>query len=128
MRALPKMHSASFVIGGIQLMWAAGFVLSNGGRLLTLLNAYSVKWAFLALLVISGVMCVIGSIATCRRLRHAGLTLTVFTCLLAFMVLLNHNLVGVMSLSLPFVAMSAATVLFLDVRRKPRKESKCQNG
>jgi len=124
MRALPRPHLASFVIGGIQLTWAAGLFFSNGGRLLELLNLYSVKWIFLACLLISGLMCMLGAFVAHRRIRHGGLMMTSFVCLPAFFVLLGNNMVGIMSLSLPFISFSAAIALVMDIRRKPR----CQSG
>ena len=124
MRALPRPHLASFVIGGIQLTWAAGLFFSNGGRLLAMLNLYSVKWIFLACLLISGLMCMLGAFVAHRRIRHGGLMMTSFVCLPAFFVLLGNNMVGIMSLSLPFISLSAALALVMDIRRKPR----CQSG
>jgi len=50
--------------------------------------------------------------------------LTSFVCLPAFFVLLGNNMVGIMSLSLPFISLSAALALVMDIRRKPR----CQSG
>jgi len=124
MKILPRPHLASFVIGGIQLTWAAELFFSNGGRLLELLNLYSVKWVFLVFLLFSGLLCLTGSFVAHRRIRHGGLMLTSFVCLPAFFVLLGNNMVGIMSLSLPFISLSAALALVMDIRRKPR----CQSG
>ena len=121
---LPRPHLSAFIIGGIQLTWAVGLYFSNGGRLLQLLTLYSVKWYFLVALLASSVLCIIGSVMTFRRIRHAGLMMTLFVCMPAFFVVVENNVVGIMSLSLPFIALVSAVALILDIKRKPR----CQSG
>lgn len=117
-----ELRLSAFIIGVLELIWAASITFDGGGRLANMLQMYQLHEEFSSLMALSSMFILLGSIMPCRAIRHVGLWITPIIMFPAFGLLVDNNITSAASFSLPFIGMMALFVYYMDVRGKPRAE------
>ena len=115
-----EIKMSAFIIGMLELVWGFSAAFDLRGRMSMMLDVYSVREEFAALLLISGFMIIAGSVFPCRKIRHGGLILCPFVTVPAFGFALTNNITSASAVTLLFIGVVSILIMWFDVRGKPR--------
>ena len=115
---------ASFMLGGIMLLWAAIPLASDESLLVKYLNLDDVtgEWGFVMLA--NGLLLMIGSLFQWRSMRHIGLALCCFVMFAFGGYFFAWGLFTPVTVLMPYLGLMSLITLMAETKAKPRMGKK----